>query len=158
MVFFRAAHGWGGRAKRPSFPKICHTYPTMMKLDRVIPYLKKFQKLYESLDTPFEFCWHQHFLTENQQILLYQEIQLQIPFGYMISNYSNFSGVFKDCFNKHRQSFDDVSKNGYSRPSKNQDFLKRDSWRHNFCPWRHQHNFITWFKLYCKCGHVTKVW
>ena len=31
MVFFRAAHGWGRGQKNPS-PKICHTYPTMMKL------------------------------------------------------------------------------------------------------------------------------
>ena len=30
MAFFRAAHRWG--AKRPYLPKICHTYPTMMKL------------------------------------------------------------------------------------------------------------------------------
>ena len=36
------AHGWGGQ-KGP-FPKICHAYSTMMKLDAVIPYLKKIQK------------------------------------------------------------------------------------------------------------------
>ena len=29
----------------------------------------------ESRDTPLEFCWNQCFFTENQQILLYQEIQ-----------------------------------------------------------------------------------
>ena len=35
----------GGRgAKRPTLPKIRHTYPTMMKLGTVIPYLKKIQK------------------------------------------------------------------------------------------------------------------
>ena len=33
MGFFGAAHGWGGGAKRPRpLPKICHTYPTIMKL------------------------------------------------------------------------------------------------------------------------------
>ena len=73
----------GGVAKRP-LPKICHTYPTMMNLDTVISYLKKFQKLYESHDTPLGFCWHQHFFTGNQQIFLYQEIQKQIPFKYII--------------------------------------------------------------------------
>ena len=73
----------GGGAKR-SLRKICHTYPTMMNLDTVIPYLKKFQKLYESHDAPLGFCWHQHFFTGNQQILLYQEIQKQIPFKYII--------------------------------------------------------------------------
>ena len=61
--FFRAAHGWGG-GRGQNLSKICHTYPTTMKLDTVIPYLRKFQKLYESPGTPFEFCWHQHFLLE----------------------------------------------------------------------------------------------
>ena len=28
---FLSAHGWG-RPKRPSLPKICHTYPTIIKL------------------------------------------------------------------------------------------------------------------------------
>ena len=72
MNFFGAAHGWGGKMALSS--KICHTYPTMMKVGTVIPYLKKIQKIYESRDTPLEFCWHQHFFTGNQQILLYQEI------------------------------------------------------------------------------------
>ena len=49
------AHGWGG-AKRPPLPKICHIYPTMIKLGTVIPYLEKIQKIYESRDTPLEFC------------------------------------------------------------------------------------------------------
>ena len=30
--------------KKTRLPKICHTYPTMMKLDTLIPYLKKIQK------------------------------------------------------------------------------------------------------------------
>ena len=71
---FRGCSGMGG-SKRPR-PKIFHTYPTMMKLGTVIPYLKKIQKIYESRDTPLEFCWHQHFFTGNQQILLHQEIQI----------------------------------------------------------------------------------
>ena len=61
MGIFGAAH----------FPKICHTNPTMMKLGTVILDLKKIQKIYESRDTPPEFCWHQHFFAGNQQIMLY---------------------------------------------------------------------------------------
>ena len=55
MGFLRAAHGWVGAKKAP-LPKTCHTYPTMMKLGTVIPYLKKIQKIYESCDTPLGFC------------------------------------------------------------------------------------------------------
>ena len=53
MGIFGAAHGW--RGKDP-LPKIYYTYPTMMKLDTVTPYLKKIQKIYESRDTPPGFC------------------------------------------------------------------------------------------------------
>ena len=55
MSFFEAAHGWGG-PKRPPLPKICHTYPTLVKLGTVMPYLRKIQNIYESRDTPLEFC------------------------------------------------------------------------------------------------------
>ena len=55
MGLFGAAHGWGEGKKAP-FPKTCHTYPAMIKLGTVIPYLKKIQKIYESRDTPLEFC------------------------------------------------------------------------------------------------------
>ena len=61
---------------KPPLPKTCLTNPTMMKLGTVILYLKKFQKLYESLDTPLEFADISIFFTGNQQILLYQEIQI----------------------------------------------------------------------------------
>ena len=41
-----------------------------------------------------EFCWHQHFFIINRQVFLYQEIQMQIAFWYIMSNYCNFSWVF----------------------------------------------------------------
>ena len=64
----------GGRwGKKAPLPKIFHTYPTMMKIGTVIPYLKKIQKIYELRDTPPEFCWYQQFFIRNQQILLCQE-------------------------------------------------------------------------------------
>ena len=58
MGIFGAAHGcevWGRGVKNVPLPKICHTYPTMMKLSTVIPYLKKIQNIYESRDTPPDF-------------------------------------------------------------------------------------------------------
>ena len=118
LGFFGAApHGWGRPKRPPPLPKICRSYSTIMKLGTVTPYLEKIQKLYELRDTLFEFCWHQHFVTGNQEILLYQEIQIEIPFRYVVSNSSNFSWIFKNCFNKHGHNFDDDSKNGYVRPS-----------------------------------------
>ena len=49
MGIFGAAHGWGGKEKRP-------TYPTKMELGTVIYYLKKILKIYESRDTPLQLC------------------------------------------------------------------------------------------------------
>ena len=63
-------------AKRSPLAKICHTYPAMMKLGTVIPYLRKIQKIYESRDTTICFCRHQHFFTRIHKILPYQEIQI----------------------------------------------------------------------------------
>ena len=48
------------------------------------------------------------FFTGNQQILLYQEIDID-SIQTNTSNTSNFSWVFKDCFNKRGQNFDDIS-------------------------------------------------
>ena len=55
MGFFEVAHGWGQGGKKDPFPKICHTYPRMMKLGTVIPYPKKIKKNMNDV-TPREFC------------------------------------------------------------------------------------------------------
>ena len=109
MGFFEAAY-WCAGSNRPPISKICHTYPTMMKLSTVIPYLKKVQKIYQSRGISLGFCWHQHFFTGNQQSFLYQEIQIKIAFWYIISNSFNFFWIFKDCYNKHGYNFDGVTK------------------------------------------------
>ena len=61
----------------------------------------------------------------------------------------------KGCFDKDGCNFDNVSKIGCFRSPQNQGVLKQGLWRQNLCPWFHQKNFVTWLKLYCKCGHVT---
>ena len=43
---FRDCSRMEGGKKAP-LPKICHTYPTMMKLDTVIPHLKKIHKIFK---------------------------------------------------------------------------------------------------------------
>ena len=61
--------------QKAPLPENCHTYPTVMKIATVVPYLEKFQKLYESRDTPFEFCWHEHFFPGYQQISKFRYIK-----------------------------------------------------------------------------------
>ena len=78
MGLFAAAYGWSGKGwqKGVFLSEICHTYPTLVKLGIVIPYLKKIQKIHKSRDTPLEFYWHQYFFSENQQFLVYQKMQV----------------------------------------------------------------------------------
>ena len=52
----------------------------------VLPHLIEDDKIYESRDTRPEFCWHHRCFIENQQILLYQKIQIQILFWHIFSN------------------------------------------------------------------------
>ena len=47
--------------KNAPAPKISHTYPTMMILGTVTPYLNKIQKTYKWYETPPDFCWHRRF-------------------------------------------------------------------------------------------------
>ena len=70
--------GWSRMRERQKGPllKICHTYPSLMKLGTVTLYLKKTPKIYKTREKPLEFCWDQNFFTGNQQILLNQEMQI----------------------------------------------------------------------------------
>ena len=68
LGLFGAAHG--SRCKNALLPKICHTYPTMMNLSAVIPYLTKIQNIYKSHDTSIKFCWHQFFFHQKSETLV----------------------------------------------------------------------------------------
>ena len=119
--------------------RICHTSPTMMRLSTVIPYLKKFQKICFTWQSPWvlltQFHWKSNFANQ------------EIPIWHIISNSFNFFRVFKDSFNKPGCNFDDVSKKGSIGLYKVKVFWNKD-YDMNFSPWRHQQNFITSLKLY----------
>ena len=59
--------------KKTPLSKISHTYPVLMNLGTVIPYLKKILKTQKLRDTLFEFCWNQHVFTGNQQFFVISE-------------------------------------------------------------------------------------
>ena len=80
MGFFGAAHGWEGGQKVPP-SKICHTYPTLMKLGTVTRYLKKIQKIHKSRDTPSEFCWHWHFSPEISNFCYIRKYRYRLHFN-----------------------------------------------------------------------------
>ena len=59
--------------------------------------------------------------------------------------------------NKYGYNFDDVTKNGCSIDLPKIKVFRNKGWHHNLHPC-HQQNFIRWLKLFCRFGHVTKVW
>ena len=87
-LFFKAAHGLGGPKMPPPQNMSYISYNDDTWYSYTLP--KENHKIYKSRDTPLAFCWHQHFFTENQQILLYQEIKIQIASEHIISNSFNF--------------------------------------------------------------------
>ena len=95
------------------------------------------------------------FFTGNQQILLYQEIQIKVTFWYIISN----------SFNFFFQSLKIVLINMLMMSAKmgTLGLLKINAWWNKgydviiFFPYHHKQNFINWVKLCCRFGHVTKV-
>ena len=81
MGIFRAAHGRGGGQKgTPTVPKICHRYPSMMKLGTVIPHLKKIQKICESRDISPEFCLRQYFSPEISKFCYIKKYRYRLHF------------------------------------------------------------------------------
>ena len=48
--------GGGEGGQKAPLPKICHTFPKMMKIGTVTPNRKKIQQIFESSGAPFEFC------------------------------------------------------------------------------------------------------
>ena len=62
--FLGSTHGWW-ETKWFALSKICHTYPTTLKLGTVIPYVNKIQKPIKLRDTPLEFCQHHDLFHQN---------------------------------------------------------------------------------------------
>ena len=80
MGLFGATHGWG-QAKNAPIPKICHTYPTMMKLGTVIPYLKKTQKYMNHVTHPLSCPDTSSFSSEISKFCYIRKYIYRLNFG-----------------------------------------------------------------------------
>ena len=157
MVLFEPAHGWGG-GKKAHFSKIFHTCATIMKLETVVPYLKKIQKQkwesrviypFSSADISIfstkisKFCyikknryrfyfdrWFLILLTffESLKIFLINMVTILV----MSAKIATLGLLKINVF----------SNNGYDI------IVSVDNANKN----------IAWLKFYCKCGRVTKIW
>ena len=99
-------------SKKVPLPKICHTYTAMVKLGAVIPYLKKIQRMHKTRDTPLISADISDFLPEISKFCYIKKCRYRLHF---CTEFLNFFGVYKDCFNKYGYNFDDASKTGNSK-------------------------------------------
>ena len=144
-----------GGTKKSHLPEICFSDLTLGKLGTVIPYLKKIQKISKSRAAPLEFCWHQHFLARNYQFLLFWEIHIKIPFWNIFYNSFGFNWI-QGCFN-HYGSIFMMSAKLASQVSLKISCFEIRIMASTFLSITSSTNFMTWLKLYCRCGYVTKV-
>ena len=93
-------------------PKICHTYPTTMKLGIVIPYISKIQKIH-NVTQPLSSPDISIFYRKSVNFAISRNTDIDCI---LIDNFYFFNFSW-DCFNKHEYNSDDASKNGYPRPS-----------------------------------------
>ena len=78
MRHFGAAYGW---EEKGPLPKICRTYPTMGKLGIIIPYLKKFQKIYKLRDIPLGSAGISIFSTEINNLCFIKKYRYRLHFN-----------------------------------------------------------------------------
>ena len=137
---------WGcsqmGVGKKAALLKICHTYPTMMKIGTVISYLIKIQKICESCNTALEFCWHQHSSPGISKFCYIKKYRYRLQFD----TWFLILLTFLESINIVLINM--VTILMMSVKMANPGLLKikvffESFWRHNFCPWHHQQNFIT---------------
>ena len=88
MGFFGPAHGWGGGQESP-LPKICHTYPVIIKLGTVIPYLTKIQKHMNHVTRPLSSADISIFLLEISKFCYIKKYRFRLHIGTHFSNSFN---------------------------------------------------------------------
>ena len=79
MDFFGAAHGWG-KAKKAPLPKLCHVYPTMMKLGTVIPHQKRSKKFMNHVTHPLSSADISNFSQEIRKFCYIKKYMYRLHF------------------------------------------------------------------------------
>ena len=155
---------WGcsrmGRDKKVPLPKICHTYPAMMKLGIVISYLKKIQNhIWITRHTTWVLLTSALFHRKSVNFAKSKNA-VKIAFWYIISDSFNFSLflIFLEIFLINMAVILIMSTKMATLG-----LLKiKLFWNkcYDFIISVHDvtRKVITWLKLYCRCAHVSVVW
>ena len=139
-------------------PKICYTYPTIVKLAKLTLYLGKTKTIYKSCDIPFKFSWHPHFSPNNCNFCY---IKKYIPKLY----FNSFFRILLSFIESSKVPLINMiailmMSAKFTTPGLlkikvfwNQDYHVMNS----VFPWRHQQNIVKWPKWYCRYDHASLV-
>ena len=94
----------GKRIKRSPFPKICHSYPTVVKFGKVMHYLKKIQKINKWCDTRLSATDISIFYRKSANFALSENTDVDFQMC-IISNSFNFSSVFEDKYSLNKYGY-----------------------------------------------------
>ena len=109
MGFFGPAHRWKGEGRPPSLKFV--TYPTMMQLGTVIPYLQKIQKSMNHVTQPLSSADISNFSPEISKFCYIDKYMYRLQFRTKFLILLTFLEFIKMVLIKN------VSKNGYLRSS-----------------------------------------
>ena len=115
MGIFAAAHGYGG-PKRPHLPKLCHTYPTTMKLGSYTLPKKDPNNTWIMWRTAWVLLTSAFIQWKSVNFVISRNTDIDCILVHNFYFFS-FSRVFKNFFSKPGNNFDDDSKSCYPRPS-----------------------------------------
>ena len=158
MGLFGTVDEWGvGKKTSLHLTRMCHTYPTKMKLKTVILHLKKNTKYINDLKHTFSSADISIFSLEIPNFCCIEKNIYRLYFDTSFLNLLNFPESLKVVLETM------VLILMMSAILATLGILKKryfkikviTSWSF---PWGHQQSFITWLKLYCRCCQVIKVW
>ena len=111
---FGSAQGWA--AIRSSLPKICHTYPTVLKLHSYTLPKDDPKTIWITWRIPWVLLSISFFSSKISKICYVKKTVIDCTW-YIISKSFKLFRIFNNCLNKNGFNFDEINKNSYSRAS-----------------------------------------
>ena len=155
MGFWGAAHGWGGPKRPPSLKYVTHFLQCWNFAQLYLTYRRP-KKYMNHVTQPLSSVGIISFSSKISKSCYIKKQRYRLHFDTEFLILLTFPESLKIVLINMVTNSMTPAKMATPSLLKIKVFLRL--WRHNFCPWCHQQNFTKWFKLYCRCGYVTKVW
>ena len=147
----------GGGQKDPPLSKICNTYPKMMKLDSYTLPKKDPKNTWITRHNHGVLLTSAFLKPESSKSCYIKKYRYRLYFDTKFLILLTFVDLLKVALINMVTVLISSAKMATPELLRIKGFLKSRLWRQNFGPLRHRKRFLSWFKLYCRCGRATKV-